>query len=241
MSDAPSDHIIVCDFGATGRAVARELQDAEATYVVIGSQADSEMASILGIRFVCGDPSQPDVLVSAGLERARALVACMPDDAANLATVRAARALREDLVICANFAGDSGEQMLKRAGAETVVSPARAAGAELARRALHPAAGERPADGAEYRIEELTVAPNASGTGHAIAALRGGAIVVGLRRANGAFLPQPATETALRPGDVVIALGTPQALARLDALIVKPHMLEPPPPATGLPRTSRRL
>lgn len=241
MTDPLTDHTIVCGFGDLGRAVARELQDAETPYVVIGTQADSAMAAFLGIRFVSGDPSQPGALREAGLEQARALVACEPSDSDNIAIAEAARALRADVVVCAAVTGDEGEKTLRRAGVESVVSPARAAGAELARRALHPVAGERRDEGDEYRIEEITVAPNASGTGHGIAAVRGGAHVVGLRRADGSFLPQPPTEMVLRPGDVVIALGTPQTLARLDGLIAKPHRLEPPPPAKGLPRTSRRL
>lgn len=239
MPNATSNHVIVCGFDATGRWAARELQVSEIPYVVVGDEADSEMASVLGIPLVCGDPSQPAVLTEAGIERARSLVACQPSDAENLAIVQAARELRSDLPLVAAVADDA-EPRLRRAGAESV-SPPRAAGTELAWRALHPVAGERFDDGDGYRIEELTVDAKSSGAGHSISSLHGGAAVVGVRRSIGSFVPVPAPETVLRPGDVVIALGTPPMLERLHQLLVEPHRYEPPPPAQGLPRTSRRF
>lgn len=241
MSQALCDHIIVCGFGAVGRVVTRELQHAEARYVVIGTKTDAELASILGIHVVRGDPAARDALLEAGIEHARALVACTGTDAQNLATTRTARELRADLVITACLVGESGEQELTRAGADSVVSPATAGGIELARRALHPATAA-PRDGeAEFRVEELTVVADSTGAGHAISALRGGAFVVGLRRAGGTFLPLPPGEAVLRPGDTVMALGTQATLDRIEQLLVTRHLLGPPPAATGLPRTTRRL
>lgn len=241
MTQALSDHIIVCGFGAVGRVVTRELQHAEARYVVIGTKTDAELASILGIHIVRGDPSTRDSLLAAGIEHARGLVACTDSDEQNLATTRTARELRADLAISACLVGESGEQELARAGADTVVSPATAGGVELARRALHPAAGAPPDGGGEFSVAELTVVADSSGAGHSISVLRGGAFVVGLRRATGAFLPLPPGETVLRPGDTVMALGTPATLARIEQLLVTRHQLGPPPAAMGLPRTTRRL
>lgn len=234
--DAPSDHIVLCGFGAVGRVAARELQDADAAYVLIASPAEAQAASILGLRFVCGDPADRDALMAAGVDRARALVACTGSHAADLATARAARDLRPDIAIVAFHGADGREHQLTRAGATTVVSADRAAGRELALRALHPVAGERE----EYCVSEVTVAADASGAGHAIAALRGGAFVIGLRRANGSFVPLPPAETLVRPGDAVMTLGTPHATARLERLLGT-HRPQEEAPATGLPRTTRRM
>jgi voltage-gated potassium channel len=43
-------------------------------------------------------------------------------------------------------------------------------------------------------------------------------LIVGIRRADGSFQPQPPAETLLREGDVLMAIGTPRTLARLEAL-----------------------
>ena len=236
MTENLTDHVIVCGFGALGRAVARELHAAEATFVAIGSQSGAGAASVLGVPFIGGDPSAPGVLLQAGIQGARALVASNGSDAEDLATTRAARGLRPDLPIAACHSSEDDGHKLAQAGADSVVSPAQAGGVELARRALHPVAGERQ----EYTIAEVTVVADASGAGHAIAALRGGAFIVGLRRADGTFLPQPPADAHLRPGDTAIVLGTATTIARVEQLLVIPAADAAPAPA-GLPRTTRRL
>lgn len=231
-----SGHIIVCGFGALGRSVGRELHAAEATCVAVGSQSGAGAASILAVPFIAGDPCDPSVLLEAGVQRARALVACTGADAKDLETTRIARELRPDLTIVACHSGEDGEHRFARAGADGVISPTRTGGVELARRALHPLAGERQ----EYRITEVKVNAAASGAGHAISALRGGAFIVALDRADGTFVPQPPAEAVLRPGDTAVVLGTDATIARVEQLLVVPAPDAVPPPA-GLPRTTRRL
>jgi voltage-gated potassium channel len=48
--------------------------------------------------------------------------------------------------------------------------------------------------------------------------VRGGAIIVGVRDADGTFHPQPPAETLLSAGQVVMALGTTRTMARLENL-----------------------
>jgi voltage-gated potassium channel len=54
--------------------------------------------------------------------------------------------------------------------------------------------------------------------------VRGGALIVGVRRADGAFDAQPAGDTVLGEGDVVMAMGTPGTLERLEALFESPRV-----------------
>jgi voltage-gated potassium channel len=42
-----------------------------------------------------------------------------------------------------------------------------------------------------------------------------------VRHADGSFHPQPAAETVLRDGDVVMAIGTPRTLERLETLFAQ--------------------
>jgi voltage-gated potassium channel len=71
---------------------------------------------------------------------------------------------------------------------------------------------------ASYRLEEITVDVGSPGAGRPLEDVRGGAFVVGVRRADGAFLPQPAAEVVLTEGDVVMAIGTPRTLERLESV-----------------------
>jgi voltage-gated potassium channel len=69
-------------------------------------------------------------------------------------------------------------------------------------------------------MEEIQVGAGCAGAGRTVGDVRGGAFIVGLRHADGSFHPMPAADMTLCPGDVVMALGTPKTLDRLEALFV---------------------
>jgi voltage-gated potassium channel len=221
MIDSLSDHYIICGFGRVGRQVARDLTAAGSRFVVIDSNpASREIAQTAGVRFLEGPPSEDELLRAAGIMRARALVACMDSDAENIFTTLTARELRADIAIIARASVEDSEKKLKRAGADRVISPYKASGTEMARLALHPQVSGTVDVAAEYRMEEIEVGAGCDGIGQTIGEVRGGAFIVGVRHADGSFLPVPAAETTLGPGDVVMALGTPNTLERLEALFV---------------------
>jgi voltage-gated potassium channel len=215
-----SDHHIVCGFGRVGRQVARDLRAAGARYVVIDNNpvnVESAQGPV-GVRAILGEPSNDDSLVQAGIDRAKAIVACVDSDAENIFITLTARELRPDIVIVARASVDGSEAKLRRAGADRVISPYKASGAEMARLALHPqVSGSVDLAADDYRVEEIEVAEGAAGVGMAIADVRGGSIIAALRR-DGRFEPQPPGDTVLRPGDVIVAMGTPRTMDRLEGL-----------------------
>jgi voltage-gated potassium channel len=88
----------------------------------------------------------------------------------------------------------------------------------MARLALHPQLSGVVDVDAEYRLEEIPVGAGCDGVGQTVGDIRGGSMIVGLRRGPD-FQPQPPAETALRSGDVIVAMGTPSALERLEDLL----------------------
>ncbi|MDQ1686838.1 MAG: voltage-gated potassium channel [Frankiaceae bacterium] len=217
--DSLSNHYIICGFGRVGRQVARDLHVAGASYVVVDSNPESrELTSAVGVRFLEGPPSDDELLRAAGIERARALIACMDSDAENIFATLTARELRADLAIIARAAAEDSEKKLKRAGADRVISPYKSSGTEMARLALHPQVSGTLQVNLEYRMEEIEVRAGATGIGRTVGEVRGGAFIVGVRHADGSFQPMPAADTTFGEGDVVMALGTPNTLDRLEAL-----------------------
>jgi voltage-gated potassium channel len=213
------DHYLICGFGRVGRQVARDLRAAGATYVVIDRNPESlEAAAAVGIPYIEGEASDEQVLVEAGLERARALIACVDSDAENVFITLTARELRPDLTIVARASGEEAEQKLRRAGAQRVVSPYKSSGSEMARLALHPQVTGVVDVAPEYRMEEIEVTPGCVGAGRPLADVGGSAIVAALRRPDGEVVPQPSGETVLEPGDVLVAMGTATTMDRLEAL-----------------------
>ncbi len=219
MTERLRDHYIVCGFGRVGRQVARDLRAAGALYVVVDSDpANRDAAYAPGVRFILARPSDDEALRDAGIARARAVVACVDSDAENIFIALTAREMRPDIAIVARASQEEAESKLRRAGADRVISPYKASGTEMARLALHPNVTGTMDVAAEYRLEEITVQAGSTGAGSTIGEIRGGSLIVGVRHADGSFRPQPAAETVLAVGDVVMAIGTPRTLERLEEL-----------------------
>jgi voltage-gated potassium channel len=218
MIDSLIDHYIICGFGRVGRQVARDLRAARTEFVVIDSNPkNNSLAQDMGVRFIEGDAADDAVLAQAGIARARSIVVCADSDAENIFITLTARELRADIAIVARAAAEDSEKKLKRAGADRVISPYKSSGTEMARLALHPQLSGVVDVDAEYRMEEIVVREGCEGARQTIADIRGGAMIVGLRRES-VFQPQPPADISLLPGDVVMAMGTPAALERLEEL-----------------------
>ena len=216
MIDSLTDHHIICGFGRVGRQVARDLNAARASYVVVDAdERNRHRAQGQGISFIAGDAAEDEVLLDAGIERARSILACADSDADNVFITLTARELRADIAIVARAANEETEKKLKRAGADRVISPYKASGTEMARLALHPQLSGVVDVDAEYRLEEIRLDEGCPAVGQTVGDIRGGSMIVGLRQ-GGDFQPQPPAETALSTGDVILAMGTPDALERLE-------------------------
>jgi voltage-gated potassium channel len=219
MIDSLTGHHIICGFGRVGRQVARDLRAARADYVVVDTDPDSRhIAEGLGICFIEGDAADDAVLVEAGIARARSIIACAVSDANNVFITLTARELRADVAIVARASIEGTENKLKRAGADRVISPYKASGTEMARLALHRQLSGVVDVDVQYRLEEIEVGEGCEGLGRSVGVIRGGSMIVGLRR-GADFQPQPPEETTLIPGDIIVAMGTPPALERLEGLL----------------------
>lgn len=225
MIDSLTDHHIICSFGRVGRQVARDLRAARAEYLVVDPLPENhELAQDLGVPFIEGDPANDAVLIQAGIGRALSIIACADSDPQNIFITLTARELRADIPIVARAAVEDSEKKLKRAGADRVISPYKASGTEMARLALHPQLRGVIDVDAEYRLEKLVVGEDCEGAEQMIGDIRGSAMIVGLRRGS-VFHPQPPADTVLLPGDIINAMGTPDALGRLDSLFDTPGQL----------------
>jgi voltage-gated potassium channel len=218
MIDSFSDHYIICGFGRVGRQVARDLQRVGARFVVIDSNPDHrEDAADLQIPYIENQASQDEVLQEGGIRRARGVIACVDSDAENIFIALTARELRDDIFIIARASAEDSEKKLLRAGADRVISPYKTSGREMARVALHPQVGGA-VDVDEYRMEEIEVSPSCEAVGRSIEAVRGASLIVALRHADGILEPQPPSSTLIQAGDRLVALGTADAIERLEDL-----------------------
>lgn len=221
--DALQDQYIICGFGRVGRQVTRNLSAAGEPYVVVDERPENrEYAAELQLRFIEASPSDDVALRAAGIDRARAVLACVDSDAENIFITLSARELRPDVTIIARASAEDSEKKLLRAGADRVISPYSTSGNEMARLALHPQVTGSIDVAPEYRMEEIAIGMGCAGAGKRIDEVRGGALIIGVRRPDGSFQAQPPADAPLAPGDALVALGTEQAMTRLEALFEAP-------------------
>ncbi len=221
-------HVVVCGLGRMGHIVCQEFSNMEMPFVVI----DREAALVENLNIphgigLAGDATSDDVLRKAGVERARTLVTVAASDADNLYIVMSARLMSDKLHIVARAADEEAEKKLKRAGANRVVSPYVIGGQRVAQAVLRPAVLDfielaTREDYLELQIEEVTIGPRGSLVDAQIKDNRIrqelGIMVVAVRKPNGQMMFNPTPDTTLEAGDVVIALGHKDQLARLTAL-----------------------
>lgn len=95
-------HIIIAGFGVVGRNLAEHFAARGIPYVVVElNPATVRKQTQLGRRTVFGDVSNPDVLMSAGVDTAEAIVLTIPDDEATVRACRQVRELNKDVFIAA--------------------------------------------------------------------------------------------------------------------------------------------
>jgi voltage-gated potassium channel len=223
-----SGHLVICGFGRMGRLVAEEFAAARLPFVVIDREPKVLEGFVMpeGIPLV-GDATADDVLRKAGVERARALVTAAASDADNLFITMSARLLNDKLLIVARAEGEGADVKLRRAGASRVVTPYTIGGHRVAQAVLRPNAMDfielaTRSGHLELQIEEVALRAGSSLVGRAIKAspIRSelGIIIVAIKKPEGRMAFNPAPETALEAGDLLITLGRRQQLDRLEQL-----------------------
>jgi voltage-gated potassium channel len=221
-----SGHIVVCGWGRVGRAIARDLAAMGGTPVVVDQ--DPIRVENVPCPAVLGDATDEAVLDRVGVRRARALVAALDTDAGNLFVTLSARELRPDLFIVARVRLEENEDKLRRAGANRVVNPQSIGGARMAAFVLQPYVTEfvdvvMHDRGIEFRLEEIPVHEGSPVDGISIREAhirdRTGALVLALRDRGGTFTTNPPPETVVRADQVIIAIGTPGDLEKLQHLV----------------------
>ena len=121
--DLLQDHVLILGWGELTEAILEEI-DPEATFVVV-TEDQARVASLADrdLEVLAGDPSDEAPLRAAGIEHARAVLVATDDDGADALTVLTARDLNPEVRIVAAATNRENVSKLRRAGADSVVSP----------------------------------------------------------------------------------------------------------------------
>ncbi|MBM9615005.1 potassium channel protein [Desulfobulbus rhabdoformis] len=220
------DHYIVCGYGRIGKEICKILQEHGRPFLVI-EMDEVELNALDEMHYIWikGDASDDDVLLSAGIERAKGLVSVVASDADNLYITLTARGLNNDLYIMARSSGGRGVRTkLRRAGASKVISPYSIGARRMAHLIVRPTVTDfidltMRAGELDLIMEELRVTENSHMNGKNLIESeirkRYDVIVVAIKRLDGTMLFNPKPDSVIKAEDILIVLGASEHIIGL--------------------------
>ena len=173
-----SGHYIVCGAGRVGRSVVRELLRDGVSVVVIDVDPNRlAWATELGLPVFAADATDDETLRRARVASASGLVAATGSDADNVYLTLSAKVLEPSLVIVARAMDEEAARKLRRAGANTVLTPYTFIGNRLAQSLLRPhvldffemTSAMHGSEQHDVRIEQVRVGVDSPLVGHTLA------------------------------------------------------------------------
>jgi len=214
------DHYIVCGSDETAQTVIRELLLTQRDFVVVEPSKEKieRLASLGDFLYALGDPSEDAVLQKAGLDRAKGILLSLPTDEANLFVTLTARSLNSKIRIIAKGIDLKSHDKMKKAGADSVVSPSFIGGMRMVSDMVRPAVVtflDMMLYGKErvLRVEEVEVGKGSDLIGKTIQesalAERTRALLVAMRKAGTKeYEFNPPSDRMLQETDVLIFIGS---------------------------------
>ena len=214
-------HVIICGYGRNGQQAVHNLKLHGVPVVFIEKDVDlikRELPDPNNALYLVGDSTDDDLLLSAGIERAKALITTLPTDADNLFIVLSARSLNPGMQIISRASESNSISKLKKAGADSVIMPDRIGGAHMATLVTKPDVIEF----IDYLSGEEGEAINMESVGYdqlpdaikdkslhdIMNWKKTGVNCIGIKSSEGKFIINPLEDTVISKDMKVIVLGT---------------------------------
>ena len=243
-------HVIICGYGRSGQNLARILEQETIPFVALDLDPRRvHEAAMAGESVVFGDAARTEVLLAAGLMRAAAVVVSYADTHSALRILEVVRNQRPGMPVIVRTLDDSDIDTLRNAGAAEVVAEIMEGSLMLASHALmllgvpfnrvlrrirstreqryslfrgfYPGVTDS-VDEEPVRLHSVQLPPGASAIGQRLADLDLGKArveVTAIRR-HGVRSLDPAPETELEEGDVLVLKGREADLATGEMLLL---------------------
>ena len=244
-------HALICGFGRNGQYLARFLGQEGVNYLALDMDPDRvREAAAAGESVVFGDVSRKEALIAAGLMRASVVIVTINDTALSEKLLHHVQTLRPELPVVVRTADERDMGRLSRAGAAEVVPEALEASLMLASHALvlvgvpinrvlkrirqtrteryrllrgffHGMSDRDEEE--EQRLHSIWLTKGARAIGQTLADLNlqsHGCEISAIRR-RGIRALEPAPETRLQEGDVVVILGDGEAVVAAEERLLQ--------------------
>jgi voltage-gated potassium channel len=221
-------HVVICGFGRNGKQAADKLRTYNRPFVVIEQDQTVIEHFRDEILFVEGDANEDEVLLEAGIKKARFLITAVPDDAENLFIVLTARQLNPDLFVISRASQVTSVRKLELAGSDKVVMPDKIGGDHMASLVVMPDVitfmdklsleGEDSTNVEGIEISEIASQISCGTIRELDLRNRTGCTIIGYVEPDGTYIINPEASQVLEPKGKVIVLGRPEQIRKLNEM-----------------------
>ena len=215
------NHVIVCGCGMNGSEAVNELRKSNESYVVIDKKTPVFISDLPYI--ILDDATQDDVLLRAGIKKAKAILVTLPNDAENIFVVLTAKELNPQITIISRASKDSSVKKLKTAGAQNVIMPDKLGGVHMANLVLFPDVKEFIDVMSTYQNDGNTITELKPSKSQTLQELNSwqvcGATVLGIKQNNGEYVVNPACNYVIQLSDHIIAIGKDEQIKQLKKIV----------------------
>jgi voltage-gated potassium channel len=210
--DDMKNHVIVCGYGRNGRRACEVLKQNSIPFIIIEQRsehlADADREKEL---IIAGDATKDEVLMEAGVQRARALITALPNDSDNLFVVLTARQMNPEMIIISRASDNHTINKLKIAGASNVIMPDKLGGAHMASLVIIPDVHEffsmlTTQFNDDFKVLEIAVLA-AANLGELNLWQKTGCTVLGVKQADNNYVKNPGPGYLLMMGERLIVMG----------------------------------
>jgi voltage-gated potassium channel len=187
-----------------------------------------KLSSSLKSLFIHGDPTEDNILISAGIKRAKGIFLSLPTDEANLFITITARSLNPDIRIVAKGIDVKSHSKIIKAGANAAVSPTSIGGMRMVSEMVRPTVvtfldmmlRERKIN---LRVEEVTIQKGAHLDGKTVEeskiSEKTGSLLVAISRSGSKdYEFNPPKEKVIKEDDILILIASPESVKQVDKL-----------------------
>ncbi len=222
-------HYIICGLGRVGLEIASELENNKARFIVIDNADEPiETCKENNWLYIKGNASDDDILLEAGIKRAKSLFAALDTDSENVYITLSAKSINPNILVVARATAEETISKLEKAGADKVLSPQVLGGRRMAAMALQPLVTDfldtiMGTQNIEVRLLEIKIQTRSKLIGKTIKEAShkyelGALIISVIEKGHKTTYTQPAADTMFSEGQSLIAIGTKEQIEMLSSL-----------------------
>lgn len=221
------DHYIICGLGRMGDVVKDRLEEEKLPFVIVDNNEEKleELKQSNRCLYIKGDATQEEILIKAGIKKAKGLAALLPTDANNLYLVLTAKQINPSVFILSKALDEEAEKKILQIGANRVVRPFKLSGLKIAQALIRPTVVDfidliiRRKELPLY-MEEFAVKKNSQIVNRNLKECdirkTANVIVVAVKKPGEDIVFNPSPDIKIETGDTLLVLGDEKTINQFD-------------------------